>query len=304
MTHPGLHAHAHVAVHFEVHSPRVPQELNRLYGRLKATSLEDLGGAATSTLISQMAARARQVLRHTERVALNSETGKNYFSFRGTEQSRPINVELYVDAEREIERLLRLFREGFAGGRPEQIVRATYSIAYSVFAAHDVHEVGRKASATFFEILIGHLVSRTIGVAPRRKVVIPESGADLPTDFIFDPGPRSRKIHLPIKTSTRERAVQAWVHQLILERIFGADEYLGILVVASETKRDARTGQVTEICVPGQLQMFQSRVTKMTRIYYLDPPRPYLELATAHPLVDIRPFGEALGELQELLRAR
>jgi hypothetical protein len=288
---------------FEVHSPRMPQELNRLYGRLKSTSLEDLGGAATSALISQMAARARQVLRRTERVALNSETGKNYFSFRGTQQSRPINVELYVDAEREIDRLLRLFREGFADGTPEQIVRATYSIAYSVFAAHDVHEVGRKASATFLEILIGHLVSRTIGVAPRTKVVIPESGADLPTDFIFDPGPRSRKIHLPIKTSTRERAVQAWVHQLVLERIFGADEYLGVLVVASETKRDARTGQVTEICVPGQLQMFQSRVTKMTRIYYLDPPRPYLELATAHPRVDIRPFGEALGELQELLRA-
>jgi hypothetical protein len=282
----------------------VPQELNRLYGRLKATSLEDLGGAATAALISRMAARARQILQGTERIPLNSQTGKRYFSFRGDEQSRPVNLDLYAERAREFGRLVSAFREGFAGSSPEDIVRATYSIAYSVFAAHDVHDVGRKASATFFEILIGHIVARAIGVPPRNKVRIPESGADLPTDYVFDPGNQSRKIHLPIKTSTRERAVQAWVHQLVLERIFGAGVYRGILVVASETKRNSRTGEVIEICVPRQLQMFQARVTEISRIYYLDPPRAYLELSGAFPRVDVRPFGEALGELQELLRAR
>jgi hypothetical protein len=98
--------------------------------------------------------------------------------------------------------------------------------------------------------------------------------------------------------------VQAWVHQLVLERIFGTGVYRGVLVVASETKRNSRTGEVIEICVPRQLQMFQARVTEISRIYYLDPPRAYLELSNAFPRVDVRPFGEALGELQELLRAR
>jgi hypothetical protein len=250
-----------------------------------------------------MALRARQILERTERVPLNSTTGKNYFSFRGEEQSRPVNEALYEDREREFARLLRTFRAGLPREGPDAAIRATYSIAYSVFAAHDVHQVGRKASATFFEILIGHIVARAIGVNPRKRVRVPESGADLPTDYVFDPGPHSRKIHLPIKTSTRERAVQAWVHQLVLERIFGAGQYRGVLVVASETKRDVRTGEVIEICVPRQLQMFQARVAEMSRVYYLDPPAVYLELANAFPRIEVRPFGVALSELRGLLDA-
>lgn len=74
-----------------------------------------------------------------------------------------------------------------------------------------------------------------------------------------------------------------------------------MLVVGTETKRDTRTGEVIEICIPGQLQLFQARVTELTRIYYLDPPRPYLDLARAFPRVEVRSFGEALAELPHLL---
>jgi hypothetical protein len=282
----------------------VPQELNRQYTQLKAISLEDLAGEPIAALISKMALRARHILRGSERISLTSTTGKSYFSFCGSQQSRPVNVDLYADSDRDFGRLLSTFRRGFAKSSSDEITRTTYSVAYSVFGAHDIHEVGRKASATFFEILIGHIVARAIGIAPRNKVRIPESGADLPTDYIFDPGDRSRKIHLPIKTSTRERAVQAWVHQLVLDRIFGVGTYRGILVVASETKRNARTGEVIEICVPRQLQMFQTRVAEISRVYYLDPPKAYLELADTFPAVNVKPFGEALGELSELLRTR
>jgi hypothetical protein len=287
----------------------VPEDLKHQYEELKATSLEALGGIPTAELISGMASHSRQILRHTERIGLTSPTGKNYFSFRGGEQSRPVNAALYEDSELEFTRLLGAFQSGFAGNTGEEIVRATYSIAFSVFGAHDVSRVGRKASATFFEILIGHIVARALGISPRKRVRIPESPDDepayLPTDFLFDPGHRSRKIHLPIKASTRERAVQAWVHQLVLERIFSADQYLGVLVVASETKRDTRTGQVIEICVPRQLQLFQGRLTKMTRVYYLDPPKVYLELANAYPTpVEVRSFGEALTGLPQLLSGR
>jgi len=283
-------------------------QLNRLYKQLKATSVGSLAQAAVANLISDMATCSRDILRRVERVPLTSATGKNYFSFRGTEQSRPINLALYEDHQREFGRLLRGFREGFRGAERDTITRATYSIAYSVFAAHDAHQVGRKTSATFFEILIGHIVARAIGVSPRNKVLLPESPRDnpayLPTDYLFDPGPRSLKIHLPIKTSTRERAVQAWVHQLVLERIFGVGQYRGVLVVASETKRNSRTGDVIEICVPRQLQMFQARVAEMSRVYYLDPPRVYLELANDTPRIDVKPFGDAPNDLPRLLDAR
>lgn len=253
-------------------------------------------------LVSEMALYARQILGRADRIQLTSRVaGKRYFGFRREAQSRPINEGLYVDQEDVFNRLLRTFRSGFRSATAEDIVRSAYTTAYSVFAANDVYGVGRKASATFFEILIGHIVARAVGVSPRKRVHIPESGADLPTDYVFDPGPNSRKIHLPIKTSTRERAVQAWVHQLVLDRIFGTGVYKGVLVVSAETKRDSRTGEVIEICVPRQLQMFQSRVAEISRIYYLDPPQVYLALANDFPRVEVKSFGEAFEELEALL---
>ncbi len=249
-----------------------------------------------------MAIAARQMLQEVERVQLTSHVAaKRYFGFRGKGQSRPVNESLYVEGDNEFGRLLPAFQKGFRGLPADGVVRSTYTIASSIFAANDVYGVGRKASATFFEILIGHVVARALKVSPRKKVRIPESGAGLPTDYVFDPGRDSRKIHLPIKTSTRERAVQAWVHQLVLDRIFGMGVYKGVLVVSAETKRDARTGEVIEICVPKQFQMFQSRVAEISRIYYLDPPQVYLALATDFPRLEVKSFGEALTDLPGLL---
>lgn len=272
------------------------------YAQLKATPPSHLASTAVATLLSEMASRARTMLLDAQRVQLFSPTtGKAYFSFRGDQQSRPVNADLYAEDKAEFEWLMAAFLDGFSGATPEEIVRATYTIAFSVFAANDVNDIGRKASATFFENLIGHIVARRIGLAPRNKVRTPETGTELPTDYVFDPGEQSRKLHLPIKISTRERIVQAWVHQLVLARIFGDGVFRGVLVVGTETKRDTRTGEVIEICIPGQLQLFQARVTEMTRIYYLDPPKPYLELGQAFPRVEVKPFGEALAELPQLL---
>lgn len=278
--------------------------LSQEYRKLKRLANPVLGELTVTTQITAMASLARQLLTACERVQLTSGVkNKTYFGFLGSLHSRPINEALYIQDPLEFESLLEAFRTGLLGMRSEQLTRITYTIASSIFAAHDVSGVGRKASATFFEILIGNIVSRTIEMSPRKKVHIPESRAELPTDYVFDPGENSRKLHLPIKTSTRERAVQAWVHQLVLDRIFGNNVYRGILVISSETKRNANTGVVTEICVPRQLQMFQSRVAELSRIYYLDPPQAYLTLSTSFPRVDVRSFGGAPQDLIGLLRA-
>ena len=99
----------------------------------------------------------------------------------------------------------------------------------------------------------------------------------------------------------RFQATLAVVHQLVLDRIFGTGVYRGVLVVSAETKGDSRTGEVIEICVPRQLQMFQSRVAELSRIYYLDPPQVYLALANDFPRVEVRSFGEGFSELHSLL---
>lgn len=282
----------------------MPLILAQQYRDLKTLAAQSLGDVAVAALIGKMATRARQLLESCERMVLTSGVkGKSYFGFSGTVESRPINESLYIQDPVVFARLLDSFLAGLPDASNEEISRIAYTLSSCVLAAHDVNEVGRKASATFFEILIGHMIARTIGVSPRKNVRIPESQAQLPTDYVFDPGPDSRKLHLPIKTSTRERAVQAWVHQLVLERIFGTGVYKGVLVVSGETKRNVRTGRVTEICVPRQFQMFQSRVAELSLICYLDPPQAYLNLSTSFPRVDVRPFGESLRIVTDLLHS-
>jgi hypothetical protein len=284
----------------------MPELLDDQYRRLKAIASETLGGEPVGSLISEMALHSREILCHVRRLTYTSDVaGKRYIGFSESVDSRPVNEAIYVDDDAEFDGLLESFRNGFQDTPANDIVKSVYTIAYSVFAANDVYEVGRKTSATFFEILIGHIVARVLGVEPRKKVKIPETGADLTTDYVFDLGRRRRKIHLPIKTSTRERGVQAWVHQLVLDRIFGDGIYKGVLVVAAETKRASKTGVIIEICVPQQFQMFQSRVARLSRIYYLDPPDKYLELAGAEELnrVEVKSFGKAIAELPRILRS-
>lgn len=53
-----------------------------------------------------MALRARHILADKERVQLFSPTtGKPYFSYRGDEQSRPLNADLYTEDELEFGQL-------------------------------------------------------------------------------------------------------------------------------------------------------------------------------------------------------
>lgn len=274
------------------------------YRELKRLAAGDLRADTVAACIGEMASRSRKLLKSCKRVELKSKVAdKLYFGYSGTVESRPINRLLYIENERQFQERMEAFLAGKLGADTQEVARVTYTIACCIFAAHDVNQVGRKASATFFEILIGHIVARILGVSPRRKVRIPESQADLPADYVFDPGRDSRKIHLPIKTSTRERAVQAWVHQLVLDRIFGNGVYRGILVVSGETKRDSRTGEVIEICVPKQLQMFQARVAEISRVYYLDLPQTYLALNESFPRLEVKSFGHAVTELPGLLQA-
>ena len=77
--------------------------------------------------------------------------------------------------------------------------------------------------------------------------------------------------------------------------------YRGMLVVIAETKRSVKTDAVVEICIPGQLKLFQSRIAKLDRVYYLDPPARYVALSKAKPTpVNVRPFGHFFAELKNL----
>jgi hypothetical protein len=164
----------------------------------------------------------------------------------------------------------------------------------------------KKAPATYFECLIGHMFARELGVNPQKQASIRVQGRSvrLTMDFLFA-GQSGRQIHLPVKMSTRERVVQAWAHQRILDSAHGENVFRGIMVLFSETKLDSRTREVVEICVPDQWLVYQTLLSKMERIYYFDVPCRYKTLTESFPeVIQIKQFGEFFKERASLFGRR
>jgi hypothetical protein len=212
--------------------------------------------------------------------------GKQYYAYRKTtisgnretvRTSRPINSALYIQDEAILKPLLEKFRQAAYESIPvEQITSLLYTIAMAFCAANDVRKSGdKKTPATFFELLIAHIVARQFNVLPRKKVKVPSvenQNAELPTDIVFDLGVGQPKLHVPVKLSTRERVIQAWAHQRVLAGLWGDSEFKGLLVVLAETKLDLKTLKVVEICLPLQWTVYQRYIARLDRVYYLDVP--------------------------------
>lgn len=123
----------------------------------------------------------------------------------------------------------------------------------------------------------------------------------LPTDFIFDLVIDQLKFHVPVKLSTRERVIQVWAHERVLDGIYGTGRFLGTLLCLCETKTDKVKGEVVEICLPFQWQLYQMFISQLTRIYYLDVPNAYACLNFKFPKIKVCPFGDFFLEADSLL---
>ena len=157
----------------------------------------------------------------------------------------------------------------------------------------------KKGPATYFECFVGHMVAKKLGVNPQQRVTfrLHDREVRMTMDFLFNMQ-NGVRIHLPVKMSTRERVVQAWAHQRLLDSAFGELVYKGIVVLFAETKLDSRTREVVEICVPDQWLAYQSLLSKMHRIYYFDLPQRYQELTNEFPyIIQIKRFSEFFVEI-------
>lgn len=238
-----------------------------------------------------------------ERVPLISRVaGKKYFSFKHLNTiSRPVNEKYFVANRKTFD---KLWAKWLAGDIPEDefgILSYTATIAPSV-AMELFDRQNKKGPATYFECYIGHVFSRAIGQNPTRKVKLPIEDREvlMTMDLLFNTP--NGNIHVPVKMSTRERVVQAWAHQRLLNAAYGENSYTGVMVLFSETKLDSRSLEVVEICVPDQWLAYQSLLAKMERIYYFDPPERYLSLTTQYPeLIQIKKFGEFFPEMTQVL---
>ena len=124
--------------------------------------------------------------------------------------------------------------------------------------------------------------------------------AKKPADFIFDLGAGKPKFHVPAKTSTRERVVEVWAQQRVLDGAFGVGRFLCLLTCIGETNFYSKDMSVALTCVPNQWINYQLFISQIKRAYYLDVPGKYEELNHRFPKINVKTFGEFFHESDEL----
>lgn len=282
-------------------------ELRAAYARVTAAAAVDIRAARTGDAILYLAVESLTfLLRDCELVPLVSRVaGKRYVSFRnGGAVARAANADLLLLDPDRVRALWDAWQQEATD--EEDFKRLSYTVALAPCLAMEIFDrQNKKGPATYFECYIGHLFARAIGTNPARRARLPVADREvlLTMDFIFDIGPEHPKVHVPVKMSTRERVVQAWAHQRLLEAAYGPGAYRGVMVLFAETKLDSRNLEVVEICVPDQWLAYQSLLARMDRIYYFDVPAPYQALTDRYPdLIGIRQFGAFFTEIELVLR--
>lgn len=217
--------------------------------------------------------------------------------------SRPINTGLFDPhiTRHDIDSILSGEVQAY---QDEVLQRYLYTMAISYLVMRDLVSTGdKKSPATFFENLIGHIIASKLGVHPKRALEIPSLDIEntLPTDFIFDMGHGKTKVHVPVKISTRERVVQAWAHQRVLDGMHGAGRFRGVMVILTETNKQ-KDASVVEVCLPGQWAAYQMYISLMYRIYYFDLPETYMPLRDKYPHIQVWPFSRFFTEYANLER--
>lgn len=286
----------------------MPTTIQPLYKKLVSrvsTSTRDLMSDDMTERLTDLIVASRGFLLTLDRASLISGSpGKSYFMFsdagRG-KTSRPVNAALYRD---DLDRatITKLLTCDVMDMSEADITASIYTCAMSYCAAADILKTqDKKTPGTFFEVLVGHMVSRMLGVHPDKQITVPtlDEEVTIPTDYVFDLGPGKNRVHLPIKLSTRERVVQVWAHQRVLDGMHGVARFKGVLVAMAETnKQEDRS--VVEVCLPNQWMAYQMYIAVMFRVYYLDIPAKYLALKDRYPFIQVKPFGAFFREVEKI----
>jgi hypothetical protein len=283
------------------------------YERLKKIVNRDGFGRDCHFAFEEMLVAAITTLEFCEKIPLNTTiTGKRYYAFKGKSEilSRPVNEALICNS---LEDSKGIFMAILDGRRHDYsstaITQAVYGMAISCCAAVDVTSRGdRKTQGTVFEWLCAALIQSTLQVSPCRSLEILnlDLRGKLPTDFVFDMGTEKPKFHLPVKTSTRERIIQVWAHQRMLDGVYGSGRFLAMPIVLTETKLEAKTRKVIEICLPWQWRLYQMHIANLWNVCYLDLPDTYAKLNNVFPPVNVITVGDLLekgGRIDKIIEA-
>lgn len=256
----------------------------------------------------------------------------NVFQIGGV-VSRPVRPDLYI-ADQKIfsvhyDQFVESLSDKTAAWTNDRIHLANqvvYTAVMSFACCYDLWQRGsRKTPGTFFEILIAGLLQRMLptatfskhiplaallhdpeaaeGVTPVNLIqpeVSDEEASSVSTDLVISAPGQSGGIVVPLKITTRERIVQPFAHQRILDSAFGPGQFNSLLVCISETQLDDRTKSVKQVCVPGTVKLFQRYLAPLRGIYYCDIPQRYA-MPDMQRIVPVRSIGDFFPELAELI---
>lgn len=226
---------------------------------------------------------------------------KSYIVYTGRFTSRPVNEYYFISNpdhfSNAFNRVVNSAKQedNFYDIDSETINRVVYTIVMSFACCYDMFKpLSRKTPGTQFEVIIGTLLSYILPTFEMSKQIsIPGADEKITTDIVFDDPARGIGLAIPVKITTRERIVQPFAHQRIMDNVFGEGRYRSIFIGMSETKRDNSLTKVDEICVPGTIKLFNEHLASLTGMYYLDPPARYLN-DDIQALLPVRTVGELL----------
>lgn len=239
--------------------------------------------------------------------------------------SRPIRPDLYIEDHQELAtaqaRMIKALGKGAADWDEKTVRLATRVIYTSVMSFACCIDLwkrsSRKTPGTFFEIYFAGLIpcafsdallSKHIplpGVSKAEEDELEEAeetqddGSSVATDLVIARPKFKSKIVIPLKITTRERIVQPFAHQRILDSAFGKGRYHSFLTCVSETQLDHKTQSVKQVCVPGTVKLFQKHLGQISGLYYCDVPQRYAaaDMAECLPVKEIGEIFRDLGQL-------
>lgn len=225
--------------------------------------------------------------------------------------SRPINIDLYnagKDIVEDSRTKVDVFFDNLVNNRiadqpAEDITQAIYVIAMNYCCCADLVQGVKSNSGDFFEKFVGHLYARHLDCEPSVCMDACELDGEsisIPTDYIFNLGSNRPKFHVPVKTTTRERCVEVWAQQRILDGAYGVGRFVCLLTCIAETNYVSRNHSVDIVCVPNQWINYQLFIAQVKRAYYLDVPVRYDALNNRFPQIHVKSFGEFFHESDKL----
>lgn len=259
-------------------------------------------GMAVPNCVEHAVDHCLGLLRGIEPEPLGACDGKQYHTLRaGRNLSRPVHMPLLI---RDRERFRKAWKAFHESARPEERrynfpPEETNSVLYSASMAFAIcydlwKPTSRKTPGTFFEVVLGSVLQAVLpGLERTAHVVLPGQTEKVSTDIVFLTPDHMGGLVIPAKITTRERIVQPFAHQRILDSIFGERRFRSVLISVSEMQRQGEEG-ANAICVPGAIRLYQLHLAGLSGLYYLDPPARYLEEDVASH-VTVGSLGELLA---------